>query len=174
MKKLSLLSVILLGCFGGINAQENNMNIRHSVAQDVPMEVLASIESENPGLNIRQHLVAAVPLVKKVKRVNEISLETLQPYVALYKGRDYRKRELYTKEGNLIYSREQIKNVVLPLPVYKYIGRHYNGWLIKKNVAITIMDVSTATPRDITYYRVLLQDGKKKEWLRLDERGNVY
>lgn len=174
MKSLSLIFALLLACSGGIYAQGSSAKVRHSIAQDVPMEVLATIESGYPGLNIHQHLVVPEPVVKKVKRIDKIRSEPLRPYFAIYKGRDYRKREVYTKGGELIYSRERVGNVALPHAVYNYIGREYNGWLIKKNVAIKIVDKSATNPRNVKYFKVLLQDGKKKKRLLLDEQGNIY
>lgn len=173
MKKLSLIFVLLLACLSGIYAQGNNANVRHSIAQNVPVEVLAAIESGYPGLHIRQNLVSPETVVK-VKRVNKISSGAFNPYFAIYKGRDYRKREAYTKEGELLYSRERIEDVALPRAVYEFIGREYNGWLIKKNVAIEIVDKSAASPRDVKYFKVLLLDGKRKKRLLLDEHGNIY
>ncbi len=174
MKKLSLLAAVLLMSLSGINAQQNNLNVRHAVGEDVPMAVLATIEAGYPGLNIHQHLVAPVPKAKKEKKLVDNSSELLQPYYAMFKGRDYWKKEIYNKKGGLLYSSERIRNIALPREVYTFIGREYNGWGIKKNVAIKVIEAGEGISRDVVYYKVLLQNGKKKQWVQLDERGNIY
>lgn len=176
MKKLSLLFVMLLACFSGIKAQENNTNVRHLVAENVPLEVLASIKSGHPGLNMDQYLKALKPVKRNMKRVIKMASKPPHPYIAVYKGKDYRKKEIYTKEGKLLYARERIKDTMLPRAVYKRIGKDYNTWGMEKNMAIIVTDWSGATPVKVTYYKVLLQDpdGKEKKRLKLDENGNDY
>ena len=162
MKKLSLLiPIILLLSLGGIHAQQNYMKFSHGVAKNVPMEVLAAIDAGYPGLKIQQQLLAPAQ-------------GPSQTYYVHHKGKNYLKRGKYNKEGKLLYSKEKIHNVALPVLVYKYIGREYNGWAIKKTMVVKTIETSPSTPRHSTYFKVLLQNGKKKQRVLLDEHGKLY
>ncbi|WP_224998771.1 hypothetical protein [Cesiribacter sp. SM1] len=174
MKKLSLLAIILLISLGGVNAQKKLVKVSPWIEANVPQEVLAAMETKNPGLNMSQHLTAAVDKAKKVKNGNKIYSWSSPTYHVQYKGKNYRKTEVYDKEGNLIHSKESMFNAAMPREVYRYIGREHNGWLIKRTEIIKKVETGAATARHTVQYKVLLQHGKKKQWVLLNEQGGLY
>lgn len=178
MKKLSFLVLILLISIGGLHAQKANKKIQYQVDENVPLAVLAAIEANQPGLNFQHQqqmaeaFMAKESKARKGKRINPVNPRGIyQAYQVSSSGKDYKKRELYTKEGKLIYSREMIRNTPLPLAIRQYIGREYNGWLVKRDMVITKVSRDGVKQK---FYKVLVQNGKDKKLLRLTEEGLVF
>lgn len=137
MKKLSLIALVLLVSAMGANAQEVNTKTRQKADENVPIAVLAAIEANHPGLTFQQQLMEPAPAPRKEKKIRKAkkirTATTTQLYQVLSGGKNYKKRELYNQDGALVYSKERIRNTALPLVVRQYIGREYNGWLIKRD-----------------------------------------
>lgn len=159
---------------GGINAQQEQEKVILWIDSNVPKEVLAAIEAECPGLNRHQHLFASAHVLKKEKKVKRIFSWPSQTYHVQYKGKDYRKSVIYDKEGHLLFSKESIHNIAMPDAVYKYIGKEYNGWMIKKAAVVKTIETGASAPRPTVYYKVLLQNGKEKQRQLFSEHGEVY
>lgn len=176
MKKLLFTPIILLLTICAVYAQHKNSTIRQKVEEGVPTAVLSAIELNQPGLNFQQlaELSPAVaPVAGKKKNIRKARKTHTAPtlmYLVRTTGNNYYKKDLYNQNGELIYSNERIRNTALPLAVRQYIGREYNGWLIKKDVAYRIMNNGTQQK----YYKVLVQNGKDKKRLRLTDEGVVY
>lgn len=174
MKKLSLLAMVLLMTLGGVNAQQKQVIVSARIDNQVPMEVLAAVETKYPGLKIDQEDVAAAGLDSMDSRKMKNSLWPAATYHVHYKGRNYHKSEIYDKKGNLLHSRESIVNIAMPHAVYRYIGKEHNGWLVKKTKVVKTIDKNAAASRQVVYYKVLLQNGLKKQWVQLTEQGEIY
>lgn len=174
MKTLIFITLILLISGSAVNAQMANTKLRHKISQDVPMKVLTAVEANHPGLNIHQHLIepaSAPKRNKKIRKARKRALPIAKFYLVFTSGKNYYKKELYNQEGILIYSSEKIRNVALPLAVRQYIGREYNGWLLKSVKAIRRI---FRDGKELEYYKIVLRNGKDKKHLRLDDQGVIY
>lgn len=170
MKKLSFIVLILLVSFVGTYAQKFGATTRKNVDKDVPVAVLAAVETGHPGLVLQQQLVESPPVLKK-KKASKPPTPTAQLYQVIISAKNYHKRELYNGYGDLIYSKEKIRNTALPLAIRQYIGREYNGWLVKKDLAVRTI---SRDGKETRYYKIVVKQGKKKQHLRLDEHGEIY
>lgn len=161
--------MILLLALSGAMAQQTEVNNAHQlVTDDVPMAVLAAVESDYPGLKISDHKVTPSGFAE-IDFKNHIQTITKPDYYAIISGREYRKIATYNKEGELIAATETIKNIAVPRPVYTTIGREYNGWLITKNQATRYM---SRTYNNV-FYKVWLKNGRKKQQLTMDATGKI-
>lgn len=173
MKKSILTPVILLLALSSAMAQQTELdNLQYSVSADVPMEVLAAVEADHPGMNILEHLSSPSVSPKK-ELIKQVEINSVSEYDAVYyaliKGRDYRKTADYNKQGKLISSTETIKNIAVPRAVLTTIGREYNGWLITKNQA----ERYTSSTYSNVFYEVWLKNGRKKQQLTLNAAGLI-
>ena len=112
------------------------------------------------------------PVVKEERKVKPLVLK--KEFQVSYRGKNYRKKEIFNTEGVLLYSREKIKDKALPSPVYRHMGKEYNGWELKSNEIIRILARKQGGAVHITYYKLLLQKENKKKRILLDEHGRVY
>ncbi|AHM62774.1 hypothetical protein D770_22635 [Flammeovirgaceae bacterium 311] len=156
---------------GGIYAQQKQVKVNSWIESGLPNKVIAAIETGYPGINMHQHFTAAVDVVKKEKRDKKAGSWSSETYHVHYQGRNYQKKEIFDKEGNLLYSRESILNTAMPHAVLRYIGKEYNGWLVKKTAVIKITEAGAAAPWHTVQYKVLLQNGKEKQRLLLNVNG---
>jgi hypothetical protein len=174
MKKLSLLAMVLLMSLGGVHAQQKQVKLSARIGTELPKEVIAAVETKHPGLNIQQDHIAAAVVDSKDGKKNKISLWPARTYHLHYKGRNYHKSEIYDQKGNLLHSRESISNIAMPHAVYRYIGKEHNGWLVKKTKVVKTIEKNADASRQIVYYKVLLRNGLKKQWVQLTKQGEIY
>ncbi len=174
MKKLSLLTMILFMVLGGVNAQQKHLKVSQRIDANLPMVICAAIEAAYPGLKIQQPQLASAAVAKKEKDTDKVNTWSSKIYHVQHKGKNYKKRVIYNEEGELLYSKEVHYNRALPVAMYKQIGKKYNGWLIKKTMAITEIDATDTAPQHTMYYKVLFQKGNKRQWERLNEAGELY
>lgn len=169
MKKSFLISLFLLFALNSAWAQQTeSTKIQPLVTSDVPTEVLAAVESDYPGMNIRNQLYSpAGPSMRELKR--QLQDKNVPEYCAVVRGRQYRKTASYNKNGELISSTERIKNAAVPHAVLAAIGREYNGWLVTKNLTTRI---KAGTYNSVSY-KVWLKKGRKKQRITIDATGKI-
>ena len=173
MKTLSVLSIILLISLGGTNAQQIQVKVRLGMGTDLPKEVFIALKKEISQLNKHSYQLTSGDVVHKKEKVKMASSLPRKTYYVQFKGKDYRKNVKYDKEGNLLYSKENIHNVAMPTALYRFIYNEYYGWEIKKTMVVRTTKAGTSAQPTV-YYKVLLQKGKKKERILLKENGKIY
>lgn len=84
------------------------------------------------------------------------------------KGKNSHSSAVYTPDGQLLHSREVLKNAELPLAVAQSLKEHYPGWMEWRN-----KEVITNGKKEVTHYLVFLKKGTKEEKIVLNPQGAV-
>jgi len=78
----------------------------------------------------------------------------------------------YDKDGKLLRTAEKFKNIALPVPVRKTLAERYPGWTTAKDVYLVNYDADATN--QYKRYKVVLENGKKRLRLKLDDKGTLF
>jgi hypothetical protein len=172
MKKL-IAATILLVAFESAMAQDTEtLVIKKIEKKAVPGEVIASVEKEYPEGIVE--LWEAIPVKAfesyyVVSEKNDLSLgEKLEYYQVTMKGKHSRTYAVYDANGNLIHSREIIKDTELPESIRTTIVSNYPGWKI-----IGDKEVIREGEGSMDTFKVELSMKKEKRTLIMNKEGKV-
>lgn len=74
----------------------------------------------------------------------------------------------YDKDGKILYTIEKFKNVALPNNVAASVAERFPGWKIAKDVYSVNYDADTGSDKQ---YRIVLENGKKRIRVKVDDEG---
>lgn len=172
MKKL-IVAVILFAAVGGAVAQDSEtLTIKRIEKKTVPMAVIASVEKEYPEGIVE--LWESIPMESfesyyVVSEKNDLKPgEKPEYYQVTMKGTKSKTVAVYNEYGNLIHSRETIKDAALPESVRSAIVTNYPGWKITGDRELIRENIG----KKVTF-KVDLSRGKEKSTLIMDGEGQV-
>ena len=78
----------------------------------------------------------------------------------------------YDKDGKLLRTAEKFKNIALPVAVRKSLAERYPGWTTAKDVYLVNYNADAAS--QYKRYKVVLENGKKRMRVKLDDKGFIF
>jgi hypothetical protein len=180
MKKLNFLKIfILLAVFPAwVFAQVKEITLEPveiKVTLDkVPPAVKAAVvrdfgEEHQPVVWANSH--SQFSTVGWEQNVNPNNMDINYYTIHTYKPNGSYLEAVYTPEGKLTRSREEIKNFVPPQPILASLQKSdYKDWTISKNVLLIKAVEGKATKE---HYAFKLEKGKDKKTVYFDKDGNM-
>lgn len=172
MKKL-IVVVILFVAFQNAWAQDSEtLVIKKIEKRTVPAAVITSVEKQYPEGIVE--LWEAIPAKAfesyyVVSETNDLSLgEKPEYFQVTMKGTHSKTYAVYDAKGNLIHSREIIRDTELPEAIRNTIVANYPGWKITGDKEV----IRERKGIDDTY-KVELTKSKEKRILIMDPEGQV-
>lgn len=92
----------------------------------------------------------------------------MEYYQVELKGKDSHSIAVYTPKGQLLHSREVLKNAKLPLEVAQSVANQYPGWMEWRD-----KEIIKNGKKEITDYVVFLKKGMKEERVVLNPQGKI-
>lgn len=172
MKKLIVVA-ILFAALGSVVAQDSEtLTIKKIDKKIVPAAVIASVEKEYPEGIVE--LWEAIPVEAfesyyVVSETNDLKLGEKPEYYQVTMKSDRSKTfAVYNAKGNLIHSREIIRDTALPESISTAIVANYPGWKITGDKEIIMQNRGIQDN-----YKVEITKGKEKRILIMDPDGQV-
>lgn len=164
---------MMLLVLGSAVAQQaaKERSIRQEVSENTPQAVLNAVEKDNQGFQFQKE-ATEVAVIKDKKLTPEKKNKDYTVYTKKksLNGKSYTTQTaFYDEDGSLVSSRSVLVNRPMPQLVLRSIGKAYNGWLMVK--AKTVIE-EQGEMRTV-FYDVVVQNGKSKERILLNEAGQI-
>lgn len=172
MKKL--FAFTLLSAFLTLSYAQDELFYAKVKKEEVPAVVMTAVEQDFPDGSITTLKALPVEIIDqhwfiKTNKKDDAG-EDYDTYVMTVKTSKGMIDAIYDREGNLIYTTEHLKNVALPLPLQKTIGRVFPGWAVAGDKALVTHFVDG---RNKAHYIIDLSKGSQHEHIVLDGAGNL-
>ncbi|MFD1094868.1 nicotinate-nucleotide adenylyltransferase [Salegentibacter chungangensis] len=168
MKKL-MLSLLVLGLGMQVWAQEPQVEelseVRIKVADYKYLDKTNAQEVSVPVKMLREE-VAKFDVKNSAYYQDDYDLYQISFYIP-----EGRILAAYDQEGNLLKTVERFKDVALPKTVTKAVASKYPKWSISKDVYLVNYEADEGAKKK---YRLRLENGGKRIWVKTDENGNFY
>lgn len=139
----------------------------------IPAVVLESITEDFPYAEVTEYAAIPVTIIDEQVYVH-MNAEAMDgdydTYVITVAGKSGAVYATYDREGNLLSTAENLKNVVLPRAIQTSIGRHFPGWGV---VGDKMVMTSLRNGKQKTHYKVKLKKGKEHHKVVFDADGNI-
>lgn len=177
---IKIIPVFLTGAlftFSGAMAQisSETMTAQKVKKEEVPTTIVASVEEDFPEANVED--VVLIPaqayqndwvVTKSEHGVSDESSFDPQYYEVTFNGKGESGKAVYNAEGDLIHSKETIKDEALPEMITRAIADKYPEYKVMKD-----KEVIRDGKKNIDYYQVKIKKGKEKETLYFSENGEM-
>lgn len=169
---LTLMAVFALSA-ATLNAQSDGSEVvfaKKLETKEVPKALKAEIQKDYPSYTLDGVELIPNKLYEQrwvVQQKNKFPAD-MKYYEVDLKGANSHSSAVYTPDGQLLHSREVLKNAELPLAVAQSLKNHYPGWMEWRN-----KEIITNGKKEITHYLVFLKKGTKEEKVVLNPQGAV-
>ena len=143
--------------------------------EEVPTTVVASVEEDFPDKTVEDFALIPAKVYqedwvvsKSEQGVTDESTFDPQYYQVEFSGKGESGKAVYNSAGELIHSKEIIKDESLPEAITKKIADQYPDYQITKDKEV-IKDGN----KKVDYYQVEIKKGKDKEKLYFSENGEM-
>lgn len=154
------------------SAQQPELVATRAKRKEVPQSVTNAIKKDFPNLNISGLKVVPSDVYKREWEVREIgqvgSSDKANFYTVAMNGKNFHAHALYNGDGKLVYYREVVENTALPETVAKAIREQFPEWTLAGD-----REVIKNGRKEITYYRVRVENGKEQMHLFLNPSGQL-
>lgn len=172
MKKLIVVAILFIAFQGAMAQDSETLVIKKIEKRTVPAAVITSVEKEYPEGIVE--LWEAIPAKAfesyyVVSKTNDLYLgEKPEYYQVTMTGTHSKTYAVYDAKGNLIHSREIIKDTALPEAIRTTIVTDYPGWKINGD-----KEVIREREGVNDMYKIELSKSKERKTLIMDEAGIV-
>jgi len=172
MKKLIVVIILFVALQNAWAQDSESLVIKKIEKRTVPAAVIASVEKQYPEGIVE--LWEAIPAKAfesyyVVSKTNDMSLgEKPEYFQVTMKGTHSKTYAVYDEKGNLIHSREIIKDTELPEAIRTTIVTDYPDWKITGDKEI----IREGRVINDTY-KIEITKNKEKRTLIMDEKGQV-
>lgn len=174
MKKSIFPILLAVVAISSISAQDQIFYAKLDKSE-VPSEVTAAVIKDfNDELLKVEYRALPVELIEEGWFVNydPNKLDNdYNTYGVSISGKDITGHATYDASGNLISFIEKVKDVPLPRPVQKSIGKNFPGWGVSGDHEI--VTVNKKDDQQKVYYRVLLTQDQEKKLVVYNGDGNL-
>lgn len=172
MKKLFAFAV--LSAFLTLSyAQKEELFYAKVKKEELPASLVTAIENDFPGGSITELKALPVEIIDQhwfVGVNRNTTGQNFDTYVITINTRKGRVHATYDAQGKLIYTTESLKDVALPVPLRKTIGRDFPGWAVAGDKELVTHFVDG---KQKTHYIVDLSKDGKTDHITLDGSGNL-
>ena len=139
------------------------------------MAIVESIQEDYPDVDVQDWAILPAQayqeewvVSKDEKNVDDPANFEPQYYSVSMKGKDVSGQAVYNAKGELMHSKEIIKDGQLPSAITKKLATDYSGYQVTKDKEV-IKDGKHHTE----YYKIRVKKGKEKQTLYFGENGEL-
>ena len=165
------LPILLLGAFA-LRAQDIPTVLYEAKLETmkVPAVIKDRVKTDFPGSSIEEtYLLPARLYQQKWIVVEKKEMTAPADYYEVHlSGRNMIYDAVYTPTGELLHSREVLKDVALPAAVSKALSDHFANWIENRD-----REVIRNGKKEITHYIVFLKKGRREQRVVFNPQGEV-
>jgi hypothetical protein len=170
--KTLLMGALALAVSAGVYAQDV-IYFAKVKREEVPVAVVNSIETDFPGSTVIDYYGIPVDLVEDAIFVNleqSVADRNYDTYTISLTGKGRELIATYNRDGKLIGEREILKDVALPRPIQKAIGKDFPAYAVTGD---HVMMTAHKGDHQKVMYKVHLAKGNEKVHAIFDANGNL-
>ncbi|MEZ5039773.1 MAG: hypothetical protein R2828_07775 [Saprospiraceae bacterium] len=171
MKKLIVL--VMVCAFVTLTNAQDALFYAKVKKEEIPANLLTAIEHDFPEGSILELKALPVEIIDGhwfVDVERNVTGKNYDTYVIKMHTSNGEIDATYDANGSLIYTTERLKEVALPLPLRKTIGRDFPGWAVSDDKALITHYIDGK--QNAHYFVNLTKDGNL-ERIVLDGSGNL-
>jgi len=171
MKK-TILGLLLIGFTFQSYAQDDVLFEAKIKKEEVPVEVITSVEKDFPGFTVEEFTAVPVEFIEDDVIINRNikSKDDYDSYQITLRNSNEKLTATYNKQGDLISEVAYGKNVELPVSVRNSIARTFPKWAFIKD---TYKMTSYTDGKKNERYKVIIKKGNEMKKVVVDASGNI-
>lgn len=161
---------LALTVIAGALAQSAQIKIK-AKETEIPVAVIESFKKDYVGATEKEWAIVPATIIGEeyiVSGYNDLNGEKPTSYVVTMKGPNMKTEAIYDQNGKLKYSKEVIKDTVLPAAVRSAVVKKYPGFALLKD-----QEIIREGKSNFIHYRVIIEKGKEKIALAVDADGKI-